>query len=116
MRQFTIKTLLFALNLFVAGGLMAQTTYEVKSHSIVVSGTSNLHDWTADVVKAKGVFNVKVEGNKISDIQGVELKVDAQSFNSSKGSIMNSKIKDAINSKKHPEINFKAIKLNSITL
>lgn len=115
MKQLIIKIFLVASTFFLAQGLMAQTAYELKSHSIVVSGTSNLHDWTADVLKAKGVFRVRVEGNKITDIQGVELKVDAQSFNSSKGSIMNSKINDAIKSKKYPEINFKAIKLNSIT-
>lgn len=115
MKQLSIKISLVAMALLMAQGLIAQKNYEVKSHTIVVSGTSNLHDWTADVLKAKGVFNVKVESNKIADIQGVELKVDAQSFNSSKGSIMNSKINDAIKSKKYPEINFKATKLNSIT-
>lgn len=115
MKQIKVKILITIVFLFVSINLTAQTAFEVKSHSIVVSGTSNLHDWTAEVLKAKGVFNIKVENNKITDIQGVELKVDAQSFNSSKGSIMNSKIKDAINSKKHPEINFKATKLNSIT-
>ncbi|BDX37186.1 hypothetical protein CYCD_05410 [Tenuifilaceae bacterium CYCD] len=94
---------------------MAQTKYEIKSHSIVVSGTSNLHDWTADVLKVKGTFSVKVEGNKITDIEGVDLIVDAQSFNSSKGSIMNSKINDAIKSKKYPEIKYKATKVNSIS-
>lgn len=115
MKQIKVKILIAIVFLVASINLTAQTAYEVKSHSIVVSGTSNLHDWTADVLKAKGIFNVKVESNKISDIQGVELKVDAQSFNSSKGSIMNSKIKDAINSKKYPEINYKATKLNSIT-
>jgi len=115
MKQLSIRIALVTMAFLLVQGLTAQTAFEVKSHSIVVSGTSNLHDWTADVLKAKGVFNIKVENNKIADIQGVELKVDAQSFNSSKGSIMNSKIKDAINSKKHPEINFKATKLNSIT-
>lgn len=115
MKQISIRIFLVAMALFMVQELIAQKYYEVKSHTIVVSGTSNLHDWTADVLKAKGVFNVKVESNKIADIQGVELKVDAQSFNSSKGSIMNSKINDAIKSKKFPEINFKATKLNSIT-
>lgn len=115
MKQIKANILIAIVFMVASINLTAQTAYEVKSHIIVVSGTSNLHDWTADVLKAKGVFSVKVESNKIADIQGVELKVDAQSFNSSKGSIMNSKIKDAINSKKHPEINFKATKLNSIT-
>jgi len=115
MKQLSIRIFLVTIAFLLVEGLTAQTTYEVKSHSIVVSGTSNLHDWTADVLKTKGTFNIKVESNKITDIQGVELKVDAQSFNSSKGSIMNSKINDAIKSKKFPEINFKATKLNGIT-
>lgn len=115
MRQLRIKTLLLAFTLFVTGGLMAQTIYEVKSHSIVVSGTSNLHDWTADVEKVTGLFKVIAENGKISDVQNVDLKIDARSFKSSKGSIMNSKINDALNSKKFPEINFKATKLGAIS-
>jgi polyisoprenoid-binding protein YceI len=95
--------------------ILAQTHYEVKSHNVVIEGTSNLHDWTADVENLKGNFKINVENNKIVGIENLSVKVDAQSLNGSKGSIMNSKINDALNSKKHPEISFVLRKVNSIS-
>lgn len=95
--------------------ILAQTNYEVKSHNLVIEGTSNLHDWTADVENLKGNFKIHVENNKIVGIENLSVKVDAQSLNGSKGSIMNSKINDALNSKKHPEILFVLQKVNSIS-
>ena len=93
----------------------AQTLYEVKSHNVVIVGTSNLHDWTADVETLKGSFKIKVEDGKIEGIEDLSVKVDAQSLKGSKGNIMDSKIKEALNSKKHPEISFELRKVNSIT-
>lgn len=86
----------------------AQQTYQLKSHSIVVSGTSNLHDWTANAEKANGTFKVKVENSKIVTVNSFDLKVDATSLKGSKGGIMNSKIIDALDAKKNPSITFKS--------
>ncbi|MGE0077740.1 MAG: YceI family protein [Bacteroidales bacterium] len=111
-----IKSILIIVFLFVLSErLIAQTAYEIKSYSIVISGTSNLHDWTADVEKVSGSLKLKIENGKISDIQNVEIVVDAASLKGSKGSIMNSKINDALKSEKYPKINFKSTQLGSIT-
>lgn len=104
-----------ALALAFNATVQAQTLYEVKSHNVVIEGTSNLHDWTADVKNLKGNFRIKVENNKIVEIENLQVKVDAQSLKGSKGSIMDSKIYEALNSKKHPEISFELRKVNSIT-
>ncbi len=104
-----------ALTLAFSASIQAQTLYEIKSHNVVIEGTSNLHDWTADVENLKGNFRIKVENNKIVGIENLQVKVDAQSLKGSKGSIMNSKIYEALNSKKHPEISFELRKVNSIT-
>jgi len=86
----------------------AQQTYQLKSHSIVISGTSNLHDWTANAEKANGTFKVKVDNSKIVTVNAFDLKVDATSLKGSKGGIMNSKIIDALDAKKNPSIIFKS--------
>lgn len=104
-------TMVMALSLAVN----AQTTYEVKSHSLVIEGTSNIHDWTADVEDVKGVFNLKVENGKIVEIDRLSVKVNAKSLKGSKGNIMNSKINDALNSTKYPEISFDLSKVTSIS-
>lgn len=111
--KFGIIALLFLMALTSA--IFSQTAYEVKSHNLVIEGTSNLHDWTANVEDVKGTFNLKVENGKIVDIEKLSVKVKANSLKGSKGSIMDSKINDALNSKKHPEISFSLNKVNSIS-
>jgi polyisoprenoid-binding protein YceI len=88
--------------------MLAQQVYEVKNHSIVVSGTSNLHDWTANAEKVNGNFKVKVDNGKIAAVNAVDVKVDTKSLKSSKGGIMDSKIQDALDAKKNPTISFKS--------
>ncbi len=100
---------------FLPISIRAQALFEISSHSMSVAGTSNLHDWTAEVEKINGTFKVTVEGGKLVNIQDLQVTVDAQSFKSSKGSIMNSKINDALNSKKHPRITYKLSKVDKIS-
>lgn len=111
----TIGIMVFVLALALPFAMNAQIVYEVKSHSLTIEGTSNLHDWTADVEDVKGTFNIKVENGKIVDVPNLAIKVDATSLKGSRGNIMNSKINEALNSKKHPEITFRMNRVNSIT-
>jgi polyisoprenoid-binding protein YceI len=102
-----------ALILLLAGTLIpflsqAQQSYKIKSHNLIISGTSNLHDWTATAEKASGMFNIKFNEKKMASVNAFELKVDANSLKGSKGSIMNSKIIDALKAKKNPYITFKS--------
>lgn len=109
-----IGIVIIVLTTTLFASVKAQTLYEVKSHSLKVKGTSNLHDWDAEVEKAKGTFRLKVENGKITSLEDLRLTVDATSFKSSKGSIMNSKINDALNTKKFPEIRYELKKVTSI--
>jgi polyisoprenoid-binding protein YceI len=115
MKQIINKWLLIVLVAVAPFTLQAQSTFEIASHSMTVAGTSNLHDWTAEVEKVNGSFKVKMDNGKLVDIQALNVVADAQSFKSSKGSIMNSKINDALNSKKHPRITYKMTKVDKIT-
>lgn len=108
MKITAISLIIMILGVALSSPLIAQKTYEVKSHSIVVEGTSNLHDWTASAEQANGSFKLNVDEGKIASISAVELKVDANSLKSSKGNIMNSKIIDALKAKKNPYISFKS--------
>ncbi|HLO90701.1 MAG: YceI family protein [Chloroflexota bacterium] len=103
-----IINLIALIWVFLPLSLLAQHTYEVKSHSLVVAGTSNLHDWTANAEKVAGNFKLQVNNGKIASVNGVEIKVDAKSLKGSKGSIMDSKIEDALDAKKNPYISFKS--------
>lgn len=108
MNRKTLTLLIILLGVLLPVPLISQNTYIIKSCSIVVAGTSNIHDWTAEVGKSSGIFKLKVEKGKVASVQSVDLKVDAQSLTGSKGSIMNSKIKDALKSKKNPFITYES--------
>jgi polyisoprenoid-binding protein YceI len=112
-RKIGIALMMFSVMFIHA--VSAQTVYEVKSHSIIIEGTSNLHDWTAEAGSLNGTFKLKVENGKLVDIENLSIKINAQSLKGSKGSVMDSKISEALNAKKHPEITFELRKVNSIT-
>jgi len=38
----------------VVSSISAQDIYKVKTHEVVISGTSNIHDWTATVIDLNG--------------------------------------------------------------
>jgi len=115
MRRILVIILIAILLTLNLEHLVAQSIYEVKSHSLTVEGTSNLHDWTADVGDVRGVFNLKVDNGKIMDIENLSVKIGSQSLKGSRGSVMDTKISEALNSKKHPEISFELRRVNSIT-
>jgi polyisoprenoid-binding protein YceI len=108
-------SLSIAFLLFVLFNLHSQATYKLASHQIVVEGTSNLHTWSAEVVKASGDFAVNLEDNKLSAIDKLSLQIDASTLKSSEGNKMNSKIYEALNTKHHPSITFHLRQVNSIT-
>lgn len=115
MRSWTIKLVLLTLSVAFVNIALAQTKYSVQDFSVQIKGTSNLHDWTADTKKATGSFLIQQEGNELKDIQSLQVVVDATSLKGSKGSIMDDKIADALNSKKHPKITYTLTKVNSFT-
>lgn len=84
----------------------AQTSYKLKSHEITMDGTSNLMAWTAKVEQAKGTFRIRVEDGKITDVLSANLTVEAESIKGSEGKSMDSKIYEALNTRRHPQISF----------
>lgn len=108
MKRTALNLVIMLLGFLLTAPVFAQQAYQVKSHSIIVKGTSNLHDWTANAQKANGKFNVKVDNGKLESVNAVDLKVDATSLKGSKGNIMDKKIEDALNADKNPYISFKS--------
>lgn len=115
MRSWPIKLVLLTLSIAFINLTLAQTSYSVHDFAVQIKGTSNLHDWTADARKVTGSFLLVQEGNELKDIKSLQVVVDATSLKGSKGSIMDGKIADALNSKKHPKITYTLIKVNSLT-
>ncbi|MCD4791896.1 MAG: YceI family protein [Bacteroidales bacterium] len=107
MKHLFFKLLTIGLSIFPAFAF-SQITYEVKSHAIVVSGSSNLHDWTATVGTATG--NCKVDTTDlISEIKDISIVIDVQTLKSSKGGIMDSKMYNALKTEQYPKMIFKSV-------
>ncbi len=107
MKHLFFKLLIIVLSIFPVFAF-SQITYEVKSHAIVVSGSSNLHDWTATVGTATGNCEVYTS-DLISEIKDINIEIDAQTLKSSKGSIMDSKMYDALKTEQYPKMIFKSV-------
>ncbi|MGM0588116.1 MAG: YceI family protein [Bacteroidota bacterium] len=79
----------------------AQTSYTINSNStMIIDGTSNVHDWECDVEKLNGAVEMN-EGM----ISNVTLSIPVKSIDSGKGG-MNSNMYDALKADKHKNITF----------
>ncbi|HUX55018.1 MAG TPA: YceI family protein [Williamwhitmania sp.] len=85
---------------------IGQVAYNLKSFKVVISGTSNLHDWTADVTKMQINSSLDVTSNKFAGISNATVVVDANAIDGSEGSIMDGKIRDALKAEQFPKITF----------
>jgi len=104
-----IKKLIVVAAIFTFGFFTttsAQTSYNLKSYKVVVKGSSNVHDWTADV-KKMGIASVinTTEGNLVG-ISSANVDIDVATLKASEGSIMDGKMRDALNAEKFPKITF----------
>lgn len=85
---------------------VSQITYEIKSHEIIIEGTSNLQSWTAEAEEASGNFEISFEDGKIDGINNVSVRVDATSIKGSEGRRMDAKIYESLKTDTYPKIDF----------
>ena len=99
-KSFMILTLSIILS--IPSIITAQNfTMDPKTSSIIVFGTSNLHDWQTKATKISG----ELEINSTKNINVLNVRILASSFKSGKG-IMDGKTSDAFEAKKFPNIVF----------
>ena len=96
-------TILFFTLSFAFG----QGNYRASNFSLVIKGTSNLHDWqsTANEVRANGPLTTDASGLK--SIGALSVEIPVKSIKSTKGSIMDNKTYDALNANSSPNITYK---------
>lgn len=90
-------------------------TLNTESSTILVKGTSSIHDWeaNAETFEAKLITQLD-EKNSISGINDFTLKVDVKSINSGKG-VMDRKIYSALDEGKYPQILFTLAEITEIS-
>ncbi len=106
-------TILFAF--LIAGfGLIAQEEYKLSKSSVKMSGTSTLHDWTADVTKVSGNGKLTFANNALSGIKALNINMTTNSIKSSKGETMDKNMNKELKAKEHPTMTYSLTKVNSI--
>lgn len=115
-----LRTLgLFGCMLLASMAVQGQT-YKVKKESKVsVEGTSTLHGWTTVVNEFEGTIGfipAFVKKPKVgAAVQTVDLKFKVASMDGGRGEAMNEKIFAALQSDKHPYVQFKSSEAPAVT-
>lgn len=102
------------LSMILFQSVVAQNAYQLRSHEVTVSGTSNVQSWTAKVEKTTGSFRLHVEDGKLKELISGEVKMEASSIKGSEGRRMDTKIYEALDIQKHPFISFVLRSVNSV--
>lgn len=102
-----MKSTLILMLLLAAAGVFGQGAYSIGSATMVIKGTSNLHDWESSVKEIRGKADLTIEEGKLSAINSLSVEAPVKSIKSTKGSIMDNKTYDALKADEHPKITFK---------
>lgn len=122
-KKLLIPSLLVFINTQVAVGQSTSdsvTTYKAaEQSSMLISGTSSVHDWEAEVEEFDVEVDLTVGGDKAhtpkaSEYKGVRINVPVKKIESGKSG-MNSKIYGALKEEKHPEITFRMSEINTVS-
>lgn len=94
----------------------AQEIYQVVSSesSILIKGTSSLHEWESNAEQFEGSASFITENGALTNIEALSFSVVTESIKSGKR-IMDNKIKDALDAKKHALITFSFSKIEEVS-
>lgn len=101
-----VKRIALILAMLAPVFAVAQDVFKLKSHEIIINGTSNLQSWSAEVGHVEGDFVLVLENGLITEIENVQFRADATSIKGSEGRRMDAKIYETLNTDEHPEITF----------
>ena len=92
--------------------LSASVNYKVDDKSsVVIKGTSTLHDWEMKTSNVSGTANFELDNTEISGIKSLTISVPSESLKSDK-SAMDKNAYKALKTSDHKNINFKMTKIN----
>jgi polyisoprenoid-binding protein YceI len=110
-----IKSILLIGLLSFSAVMFAQQNYSLDENasSLVIEGTSSVHDWQMKAEKFTGKVAVIKQEGVVAGFENAQFSFRASEIISD-NSIMNRKAHDALETKKHPEIVFSLSSINKI--
>ena len=85
-----------------------------EASSLIIEGTSNIHDWTIEAENTSGILVTEFDENKLEEIEKLEFKVVSESLMSGKSGMDKNTYK-ALNTDKYKEISFRLKDVQSIS-
>jgi polyisoprenoid-binding protein YceI len=83
-----------------------EDTFQLKSVTASIKGTSSLHDWESEIKKIEFKGEVELQGTT-GILKDIEVKIPVESIKSKEGRIMDNKTYEAFQSEKNPYIIYK---------
>lgn len=103
-----------AMTLVFAQNTTAQTfQLDKSSTSVVVEGTSNIHDWQVKAESFTGSLTGTLEGGKLNSLDKLTFVIPAESLKSGKSGMDKNTYK-ALDTKKHPNITYNLDKVKQL--
>jgi len=99
--------------LFLSIMVLAQTYDLTDQSTIIIKGTSTMHDWESVVDKPTGFLDVTINERTISSINDLRIDLSVESIESGKKK-MNKLTYEAFSSDEHPQITFEMTSLKSL--
>ena len=109
MRSKFLFILLFAFS-FAFG----QGNYRATNFSLVIKGTSNLHDWQSVAKEVRTSGDMTLVAGVLKSVQSLTVEIPVKMIKSAKGSIMDNKTYDALKANSNPNIVYKLEKVTSL--
>ncbi|MCU0346831.1 MAG: YceI family protein [Saprospiraceae bacterium] len=109
------KLIFFFFAFLVVGFSLVAQDYKLTKSSVKMSGTSTLHDWTADVTKVSGNGQLTFSNNALSGIKSLNITMTTNSIKSSKGETMDKNMRKELKDKDYPTMTYALTKVNSVT-
>lgn len=91
--------------LLVAFGTTQAQEKAVKKGTVVVEGTSTMHDWEMTSAKATGKATLAISGSQLTDLSNLQITIPVQTLKSEKES-MDDNAYDALKENKNKNITF----------
>lgn len=110
------KLTIFLIAAFMLSGTInAQTKYTVKSYTLLVNGTSNVHDWSSKATSINVTGDFLINNGSIEKINSASVNVVAKSLKSTKNSdLMDDRTYSTIKADQYPYMTFIMTKVASI--
>lgn len=86
--------------------LTSQEAYKIALNTMVIKGTSNVHQWEEKIGQLKGSATMIIEGEQITGLSDAYFEIPVKSIKSTKGNMMDNKTYQALKLDKCPNIIF----------